>query len=309
MGPFSSIKYTVLWHSQSTGDVKQLPTARHHSSAHVIGQPPGTPPLVWLACAALQLCRVPSPVFTLIHPESLSPLCGNKNFISCQLSACNLWPCSSIPGGPSGVPVLSLMYSADIQWRAGWEGVTDGFLSHQADTGLCKPWQGAGVLTLHVGDTVTLGDTLTPCPRLLRHHDLASNPSGSVQHEGFGNASSTGGCPVLQHPLSKCLQHPQLLWAPGHPTGPWAPQAQGLSSLPHPGACGVLQPGLSWHSRGWAGPAVSAHGQAEPLLGSVRPVRAVLDPVRAVLASPAWDSNHSKQSLGFGVGCFTSGLC
>lgn len=83
-------------------------------------------------------------------------------------------------------------------------------------------------MTLHVEDIVTLGDTLTPCPRLLRHHNLASNLSGSVQHWRFGSASSTGGCPLL-HPLPNCPQHSQLLWAPAHTTGPWTSQAQGLS--------------------------------------------------------------------------------
>lgn len=109
MGPFSSVKYMVLWHSQSMGDVKLLP--EHDTTPLSTSRLSPLGPLLRMGLPVLhsQLCRV---LRNRIYPdtESLSPLCGNKDLspISSQ-AAHNLWPCPSIPGGPSGISVLSLL--------------------------------------------------------------------------------------------------------------------------------------------------------------------------------------------------------
>lgn len=126
--------------------------------------------------------------------------------------------------------------------------------------------------------TFTSGDTLTPCPRLLRNHNLPSNPSGSVQQPGFGSSSSTSAAaptapmsPAAPAPLHSCTPNRTL-------NIPSQGLAQKESSLFH-----ILrpverhQPGL-FHFPAYSksipsgtGLVVSAHHESESLLYFVCP--------------------------------------
>lgn len=205
------------------------------------------------------------------------------------------------------------MYSADIQQRAGWEGITAEFLGHQAASGLCKPRQGAGVLALHVGDTVTLGDTLTPCPRLLRHHDLASYPSGSVQRRGLALPAALVGalccsspCPSVPSTPSSTSSGPPGLHS-CTPNRPLDIPGSGLVpkrvlSPPHPGACGVASTrGAAHPSPRALGCVCSWPGLSHCCVLSVQGSSAGSNQGRA--------APHLLGKATTGVGCFTSGLC
>lgn len=121
--------------------------------------------------------------------------------------------------------------------------------------------------------------------------------------QGFGTASSTGGCPVLQQPLPKCPQHPQLhlQWsprtpllhtqqAPGHPRLRACPKESPLSSTSR-GLWGGIDPGCCTSIPSGPGLCLLMAG-SESLLCFVCPRQLCWIQSGPCCASPAWESNH-----------------
>lgn len=122
--------------------------------------------------------------------------------------------------------------------------MTARFFSHQAATGLHKPWQGAGILTFHAGDIYLWGhpDTL---PQAAQESQPAFKPlwlraAARVWQFQQHQCCSTH-CPnVPSSPSSSALLHTQQ--DPEHPISGLGPKR--VLSLPHPEACGEASTGV-----------------------------------------------------------------